>query len=120
MTEGKQILTMFSSADEAIVVGEGKSKSQDLCNIISPTQKGLEGAIFATDDEFLCRNFEVKIWASAKRLARCSMNHTIKEIPSTPVIARRRTQSQCEESWSHDHATTWHYGCQPCAHRSMS
>ena len=42
MTEGKQILTMFSSADEAIVVGEGKSKSQDLCNIISPTQKGLD------------------------------------------------------------------------------
>ena len=34
--------------------------------------------------------------------------------------ARRRTQSQCGETWSHDHATTWHYGCHPRAHRSMS
>ena len=58
MTEGKRILTMFSSADEAIVVGEGKSKSQDPCNIISPTQKGLEEPmIFADDDEF-CRIFD--------------------------------------------------------------
>lgn len=89
MTEGKQILTMFSSADEAIVVGEGKSKSQDLCNIISPTQKGLEEAIFAPMTNFSAEILKSKFWVSAKRLDFCvSLSASL--FPS-PVSSFRRT-----------------------------